>query len=227
MIEIEDLSAGYGHSLVLRNLYLKLQLGEVVGITGCNGAGKTTLLKVILGLIRPEKGSVTIQGRTLASEPDRSWARKQIGYVPQLAISGKLPISVHDAALMGRWGTSYGYFKKPNRADREKVTLTLTEVGLAQKEYHDVRCLSGGEQQKLAIARALVRDAAILLLDEPTTYLDRNTQADLVGLLEAIRNKRKMTVIVISHDPLYLGRLAKRIFLIDGGCLKEITDEPA
>lgn len=223
MILIEDLSAGYGGNIVLKSLYLSVQYDEVIGITGSNGAGKTTLLKIILGLITPIRGTIRVLGRLVKNETDRAWVRRQIGYVPQLSVSGKLPISVHDATLMGRWGTGFGYFKKPNRSDHDNVAVALAEVGLATKEYHDVGSLSGGERQKLAIARALIREASILLLDEPTTYLDRSTQKDLVNLLETIRDQRKMAIIMISHDADYLQQSVMRTYQIYDGCLKELS----
>ncbi len=114
IIAITDLVAGYRHTPVLKKLNLAVKQGEAVGIAGPNGAGKTTLFKVILGIIAKMQGQIRILGRDMESSQDRAWVRRQIGYVPQQTIPGKLPVSVGDAVLMGRWGTSFGLTRKPN-----------------------------------------------------------------------------------------------------------------
>jgi ABC-type cobalamin/Fe3+-siderophores transport system ATPase subunit len=220
-ISIDRLRAGYGGHTVLHDLNLRLEAGRSVGIAGPNGAGKTTLFKVLLGLLPPTAGTVTVMGRPLATEKDRIWARRQAGYVPQKSQPGRLPVSVGDAVLMGRWGLSFGFFKKPSAEDWRVVRQTLDEVGLAHKESCDCRFLSGGEQQKVAIARALVRNTPILLLDEPTSYLDRQSKAELIAILERIALRRQLTLVTISHDAVHLSEIAEEIFYMEDGEFKE------
>lgn len=224
-IELHNLVAGYNHNQVLKGIDLKVKQGEAVGIAGLNGAGKTTLFKVMLGLIPVTEGRVSVLGRDLRTGIDRAWARREIGYVPQQTTPGKLPVSVHDAVLMGKWGKGYGFFRKPQHSDHEAVGVTLKRVGLADLEWQDCRKLSGGEQQKVSLARALVRDAVILLLDEPTTYLDRNFQIEILELLKEIRNEGQLTLITISHDPAHLKAISDRIYQLDQGSLQVVNDE--
>jgi ABC-type Mn2+/Zn2+ transport system ATPase subunit len=221
VIVITDLWSGYGRELVLQGLSLKLEDGQSLGIAGPNGAGKTTLFKVILGLIVPARGSVKVAGRPVATEKDRGWVRRQLAYVPQQSLRGKLPVSVADAVLMGRWGQTFGFLKRPRTAERLAVRQALEEVGLTAKEKADCRALSGGELQKVAIARALVREAPIMLLDEPTTYLDHRSQADLIELVDRIRKTRKLSLITISHDPDHLEKIADLTLLMEKGRLEE------
>lgn len=221
VVEIHGLVAGYGRHQVLQQLDLTVWRGETLGIAGNNGAGKTTLLKLILGLIVPQEGYITVLGRMLDSSRVRRLMRRQIGYVPQLHTPGKMPVSVHDAVLMGRWGKGFGFFKRPSLRDRQKVTEILQEIGMSHKEWQEVHLLSGGEQQKVSIGRALVREAPILLLDEPSTYLDHGSQAEIVELIRAVRLKHGLSLIMISHDPEHLEVMSDRILLLKNGRLEE------
>ncbi|TCL68584.1 manganese/zinc/iron transport system ATP- binding protein [Hydrogenispora ethanolica] len=221
-ITIADLWVGYGQAPVLRDLSLNLAAGRSLGIAGPNGSGKSTLFKAILGLIPPSRGEIAILGRRLAAERDRAWVRRQVGYVPQQLFPGRLPVSVLDAVLMGRWGKTFGFFKHPGAADRSAARQALLEVGLVGHERSDCRSLSGGEQQKVAIARALVRDASILLLDEPTTYLDQRSKADLVAMIERLRHQRRLTVVTVSHDAGHLREITDVILRLRDGRLEEM-----
>ncbi|MCL6591316.1 MAG: metal ABC transporter ATP-binding protein [Firmicutes bacterium] len=225
IIVIRDLTAGYRSAPVLKKLNLAVKQGESVGIAGPNGAGKTTLLKVILGMIPKTQGEIRILGRVLKSMQDRAWVRRRIGYVPQQTIPGKLPVSVFDAVLMGRWGKSFGFARRPDSGDREAVKAKLSQVGLGHKAGDDCRRLSGGEQQKVAIARALVREAGILLLDEPATYLDRESRDEITALIQKIRAEQGLTMIVISHDPVHLQAMTDRIYSLDNGNLRTDTND--
>lgn len=221
VIEIQNLVAGYGRHQVLRQLDLTVWRGEALGIAGKNGAGKTTLFKIILGLIVPIEGHVSVQGQILNTSRVRRLMRCQIGYVPQLHTPGKMPVSVHDAVLMGRWSKGFGFFKRPTLLDRQKVSEILQEIGMSHKEWQQVHHLSGGEQQKVSIGRALVREAPILLLDEPSTYLDHGSQAEIIELITTVRLKHRLTLIMISHDPEHLEGMSNRILLLKNGRLEE------
>lgn len=221
VVEIHGLVAGYGRHQVLQQLDLTVWRGEALGIAGNNGAGKTTLLKLILGLIAPREGRMIVLGRMLDSPRVRRLIRCQIGYVPQLHPPGKMPVSVNDAVLMGRWGKSFGLFKRPSLQDRQKVTEILQEIGMSSQEWREVHLLSGGEQQKVSIGRALVREAPILLLDEPSTYLDHGSQAEIVELIRTVCLKHSLSLIMISHDAEHLEAMSDRILLLKNGRLEE------
>jgi ABC-type Mn2+/Zn2+ transport system ATPase subunit len=225
VLEIESLKIGYGRKIVLWDLNLKAWPGEFISVAGPNGAGKTTLFKAILGLLVPYQGKVSVFGHELAGEKERRRARGQIGYVPQQTTPGKLPISVHDTVLMGRWGMSFSFGRKPGPKDIQITGATLAQVGLIHKQWCDCRYLSGGEQQKVAIARALAREAKLLLLDEPATFLDQASREDLLHLLKKLKLDQGLSMVVISHDPEYLAGLADRSFLLDGGKLRQISDD--
>lgn len=215
ILDIRNLTAGYAGKPVLRELNLTIDRGEAVGISGANGAGKTTLFKVILGLVPYWQGRVTILGRALDSARNRSWVRRQIGYVPQQTLSGKLPVSVHDGVLMGRWGLGFAYHRRVTPEERRLVAEILRRVGLARLEWQDCRRLSGGQQQKMAIARALIREAPLVLLDEPTTYLDRSSQGEIMALLQELRREQRLTLVMISHDRPQLQRLSDHLYDLD------------
>jgi ABC-type Mn2+/Zn2+ transport system ATPase subunit len=225
IIAIRDLTAGYQNTPILKKLSLVIKQGESIGIAGPNGAGKTTLFRVILGMIPKMQGEIRILGRDLKSRQDRAWVRRQIGYVPQQSIPGKLPVSVFDAVLMGRWGKSFRFACRPDSGDREVVKTKLSQVGLGHKAGNDCRSLSGGEQQKISIARALVREAKILLLDEPTTYLDRESRNEITALIQKIRVEQDLAMIVISHDPVHLHAMTDRVYLMNDGYLRTDTNE--
>jgi ABC-type Mn2+/Zn2+ transport system ATPase subunit len=221
VVEIHGLVAGYGRHHVLQQLDLTVWRGETLGIAGNNGAGKTTLLKLILGLITPQEGRMSVLGRMLDSPRVRRLMRCQIGYVPQLHTPGKMPVSVHDAVLMGRWGKGFGFFRRPSPQDRQKVSEILKEIGMSSQEWQEVHLLSGGEQQKVSIGRALVREAPILLLDEPSTYLDHGSQAEIVELIRTVCLKHRLSLIMISHDAEHLEAMSDRILLLKNGRLEE------
>lgn len=221
VVEIHGLVAGYGRRQVLQQLDVTLRRGEALGIAGNNGAGKTTLLKLILGLMVPQEGRISVLGRMLDRPRVRRLMRCQIGYVPQLHPHGKMPVSVHDAVLMGRWGKSFGLFKRPTLQDRLKVSDILQEVGMSSQEWREVHLLSGGEQQKVSIGRALVREAPILLLDEPGTYLDHESQAEINELIRTVCVKHRLSLIMISHDAEHLEAMSDRILVLKNGRLEE------
>jgi ABC-type Mn2+/Zn2+ transport system ATPase subunit len=225
VIKIDNLIAGYGGKKVLNGLNFQVVQGESVGIIGPNGSGKTTLFKAILGLLKPLRGEIIVLGHRLLNEKERRWARGQIGYVPQQSVPGKLPITVHDAVLMGRWGKNFCGLKRPGPQERKVTSEVVAWVGLAHKEWSDCRYLSGGEQQKVAIARALVREADILLLDEPTAFLDQRSRNELLALLKRIRAEQGLTLVIISHDFWQVKDLTDQTWQLAEGNLRPISLE--
>jgi ABC-type Mn2+/Zn2+ transport system ATPase subunit len=218
-IRLQGVTAGYDHQPVLHSVDFEVSRGESVSILGENGAGKTTLLRLILGLIKPWSGTIEIEGRPILSEADRRWIRQRVGYVPQGTMPGKLPISVHDAVLLGRWGKAFSFLRRPTRQDRDAATQALKLVGMDRLAARDCRELSGGQVQRLNIARALVRTPSVLLLDEPSTYLDPKSAESLVELLYEIRKHLTLSIIVVSHDEMMARQFADRTYRVSDSAI--------
>jgi zinc transport system ATP-binding protein len=192
LIDIEDLWVSYDGIPVLEGISLSVMPGDFLGIIGPNGGGKTTLLKAILGLIQPSRGRVLVLGQP----PEKAYRR--IGYVPQHNLFDReFPLNVQDAVLMGRLG-SKPVFREYSRKDKELALEALKTVGMLSHRNHRLGKLSGGEQQRVFIARALVGDPRVLLLDEPTASIDSATQTEFYELLEGL--KKEMSIVMISHD---------------------------
>lgn len=192
-IELKNIWVHYGCVPVLEDINLTVeQPRNLMAIIGPNGGGKTTLLKVILGLIKPTKGTVKIFGESPATN------RKYVGYVPQHSFFDyDFPISVWDVVLMGRMGHR-GLLKRFSREDRSKAYNALKTVDMVESMNQQVGKLSGGQRQRVFIARALATEPEILLLDEPSAGLDTHMQGELYELLSKL--KKKMAIIMVTHD---------------------------
>jgi zinc transport system ATP-binding protein len=196
-IEIIDLSVLHHGRPTLEDISLEIATGSFVGVLGPNGAGKSTLLKVILGLIRPDKGQVFIFGET----PQQVHRNKHIiGYLPQRPLNNPhFPVSVLDVVLMGRYGIM-GIGCRPSHRDKEVALHHLNQVGMAGRAGDAIGQLSGGEQQRVFIARALSVEPKVLIMDEPTISLDACAQDELYDLIQRLQEQMELTVIMVSHD---------------------------
>jgi len=185
VIKLENVTVKDRDKTIIENITLEVERGEWVGVIGPNGAGKTTLLKVIAGRIIPDEGKVEVKG--------------SIGYVPQLKkIDEFIPLRVYDVVLMGRYGR-LGFLKRPGKEDKKKVLEVLERMEMERYAMEPLGLLSGGERQKVFIARALVSEPEILLLDEPTTGLDVQAQREITGLIRKI-HEDGVTVVMVTHD---------------------------
>lgn len=201
-VHIENLSVCYGKTVALKDINLDVQEGELLGIIGPNGGGKSTLLKTILKLIKPSSGKVELYG---------GGPKQPIGYVPQFADIGKqFPISVEEAVLAGRLKGNLMPFFRYNKADRLTAIELLDKVGLKELKDRHIAELSGGEFQKMLIARALTVNPGLLLLDEPTANVDTSSAKQIFELLDELSGN--MTIILVTHDlsavSSHVGRLA-------------------
>lgn len=195
VIQIKDLTASYNGESALQDINMEIYKGEFVGILGPNGSGKTTLLRTILGLISPDKGGIR-----LFDGPIDAAARKRMGYVPQKgSIDLTFPIKVFDAVMMGRYPLM-GLFRYPARSDRIVVEEVLKGVDAWHLRDKPIGELSGGEAQRVWIARALVSNPEILLLDEPTTGLDVMSQGQIIELVHSIHEGKGLTVLYVTHE---------------------------
>ena len=192
IVKLNNVRVAYGDIVVLNNINLSIKSHDFLGIIGPNGGGKSTLLKVLLGLIKPESGTVSIFG----TSPSR--ARQRIGYVSQRFLFDlDFPASVRDVVIMGRYHTR-GMFHRYNNADNEAAEKALQLVGMREYADKQIGKLSGGQQQRVFVARALVSEPELLLLDEPTASVDPNAQTEFYELLGKL--KKELTIVLVSHD---------------------------
>lgn len=210
IIEFDHVDIGYSNRLVLENINLDIQKGEYIGIIGPNGSGKTSFLKSLLNLIAPLNGQIWLAGK----EIDKSF-RNRIGYVPQSnTIPRDFPLSVREAVMMGRYG-QIGMFRWPKEEDREAVHHALLQVHMHEFVNRPIGHLSGGEQQKILIARALARQPTILLLDEPTSALDFEMTQSVFKLVDELHDKYGLTIIMVHHNINLIRKHCHRLLIFD------------
>jgi ABC-type Mn2+/Zn2+ transport system ATPase subunit len=190
---LDDVWAGYGDRTVLAGVSFALRPGTLTGLIGPNGSGKSTLIKVVLGLLRPWRGLVRVLGDDVAD------VRARIGYMPQIElVDWDFPVTVEDLVMLGRYGR-LRRLRPPAPADRAAVRAALERVGLWDLRRRQIGELSGGQQRRLLLARALARSAELLLLDEPLAGLDIGAQEDLERLLRELVDGGS-TLLVATHD---------------------------
>jgi zinc transport system ATP-binding protein len=192
VVKLEDVWVQYDGVPALEGVSLSINQDDFLGIIGPNGGGKTTLLKVILGLVKPSQGRVTVFGRSPVH------ARKFIGCVPQFSLFDRdFPISVWDVVLMGCCGQR-GILKRYSSEDKALTARALETVEMLDFKHRQIGRLSGGEQQRVFVARALVAEPKLLLLDEPTASVDTPMQTGFYELLGKLR--QRMAIVLVSHD---------------------------
>ncbi|MDD3406910.1 MAG: ABC transporter ATP-binding protein [Methanomicrobium sp.] len=221
-VDVRDVTFFKDGQKILDSINFTIEEGQSYAVIGPNGGGKTTLLKVILGLVKPDSGSVRIYGET----PEKN--RWLLGYVPQFhTFDFTYPVNVLDMVLLGRLGHIRGIRKKYSENDYENAREALSLLGILDLSDRPLGSLSGGEQQRAIIARAIAGKPKILLLDEPTVYVDSPTEDRFHEILAQLH--RKMTIVLITHD---IGVLSSDIDVI--ACLNrklythntnEITDD--
>jgi zinc/manganese transport system ATP-binding protein len=208
---LNAVAAGYGSRVLWRDLDLSIARGEFLAVLGGNGSGKTTLLKLLLGLIRPAAGSATVLG-----EPPRRGDRR-VGYVPQhQAFDRDMPARGVDLVSLGAVGHRFG----PRRVSadiRNRVTASISAVGAEQFATAPVGLLSGGEQQRLRIAAAIVDDPALILADEPLSSLDLASQRTVAEVLDERRRAVGSAVVVVTHDINPMLRHVDRVLYLAAG----------
>jgi len=213
-LEIRGVAAGYGEREVLHGIDLTVAAGEVMVLAGPNGAGKTTLLRVLSGTLRPRAGAVRWQGEDLLGLSPRQRARR-MAVVPQ-ARTAPPTFTVAQAVMLGR--TPYlSWLGAPDARDHEVVQRVLAQTDLTDLAARKLGQLSGGERQRVLLARALAQETPILLLDEPTTYLDLRHQANILRLVRGLSRAHGLAVLMVVHDLNLAARFADRMALLDGG----------
>ena len=215
MLNIENLHFSYGGSTdVLRGADLELSQGEVGILLGKNGSGKTTLFKTLLGLVKPQKGSIAFQGENLL-KLNRLQRARRIGYVPQDIQFGAL--TVFDSVLMGR----ISYFGiRAGKEDYEAVEKLLADMGLLELAHRNVEELSGGERQKIAIARAMAQEPQMMVFDEPTGNLDIANEQLIIREAKKLAKEKNIAILASLHELNQALALGDKFFFLKDGIVK-------
>ena len=205
VVRCEGLTVAYDARPVLRSVSFEVASGEMIGVIGPNGAGKSTLLQCILGLIKPDYGRVLLFGGTVRE------MRGRVAYVPQTeGVDWDFPVTVFDVVMMGR--ARMGWLGWPGKEDREAARDALEQVGMTRFASRHIRQLSGGQQRRVFLARALCQRADLLLLDEPFAGVDATSEQAIYALIDDIRVMGK-TVVVVNHDLSILDRFDRVLML--------------
>ncbi|WP_051179157.1 ABC transporter ATP-binding protein [Thermodesulfovibrio thiophilus] len=195
MLRIKELFSGYGDIDVLKGLNIEFTKGIVYAVLGPNGSGKSTLLKTIDGIIKPKKGTICINGEYIKKHSAKEIAKK-VAYLPQR--SNSVPYStVFDTILLGR--KPHISFE-PTKRDLELIEKIIHDLGLSKFAFRKINELSGGEAQKVLIARALAQQPEVLLLDEPVNHLDPKNQIEILNILQRVTKSLNLATIIVLHD---------------------------
>ena len=216
-LSVQQLSAGYGDSVILNELDLVVPPGRITAIVGANACGKSTLLRTMSRLISPRMGQVLLDGKSIHSTPSRQLART-MGLLPQSPIAPE-GITVADLVSRGRH-PHQGFFSRWTRADEEAVAEALATTRTVELADRPVDELSGGQRQRVWIAMALAQQTDILLLDEPTTFLDISHQVEVLDLLIDLNQSRGTTIVMVLHDLNLAARYADYLVAMAGGCIR-------
>jgi ABC-type Mn2+/Zn2+ transport system ATPase subunit len=216
IISLRDAVVSYREDVALRGISLDVAKGELLGIMGPNGSGKTTILTLVNGLGKLISGRVSVLGRDISNGCPPA-LRRRIGYVPQVHnIDPRMPVTVQEVVMMGRYGR-LGLLRRPGERDRRAVQEFLALVDMTRLADRPIGHLSGGEQQRVAIARALAQEPEILLLDEPTTGLDRRSRVAIMDLVLSIHRTAGLTTLMVTHAHRAAAVLCDRVVLMKEG----------
>jgi zinc transport system ATP-binding protein len=190
LFEMSSLSASYGNSIVLQDVSFRVMENDFIGVIGPNGGGKTTLLRVILGLLKPVKGTLVFNSDLLDS--------KSIGYLPQISTADvNYPVTVMDIVLSGLM-IRKGIITRMSSSDRRKASVVLEGLGLSDMRSTTINELSGGQMQRVFLGRAIIGDPRLLLLDEPGNFVDTTFENDFYEKLKELN--KQMAILMVSHD---------------------------
>ncbi len=217
IIEIKDLFVAYNSHIAIKNISLDFLPNQFTVILGPNGSGKTTLLKSILGLCNIVNGEIRVLGEKVS--PWNYKIRRKIAYISQVEnIDPRSPITVEESVLLGRAGIR-GIGRPYTKKDKELVHQILERLGIMHLKDKPLGRVSGGERQKASIARALVQEAPIILMDEPTASLDPNAQLEILSLIKNLSEFRKSTTIFVTHELAELPENCDRVIMLKDGCI--------
>ncbi len=212
IIGVQNVRVRYGATEALQDISCTIERGDFVGLVGPNGGGKTTLAKTLLGLVPVYSGAVSLFGRPIHIFNNF----KKIGYLPQkhTGINSLFPVSVEEVVFLGLL-SGKKWPKKIRQDDTRIVHAMLENIGIADVKDKLISELSGGQQQKVLLARALVSEPELLVLDEPSTALDPNSREQFFALLKEMHHTKHTTILLITHDTGYIGEYATKLLYID------------
>lgn len=213
-LQVNNLKFGYRKDLVIKDVSFNVKKGDFISIIGPNGSGKSTLLKTLNNLYKPDKGKIILEGKEIKTFKKRDLAKK-IALVPQ-DTNIDYDFTVEDIVMMGRHPYK-GRFEKENNEDYKIVKEALEMTNTFKLRERPITEISGGERQRVIIAKALAQNPSIILLDEPTSNLDINHQIEILNLLKQLNEERKTTVILVIHDINLAARYSKDIILLNDG----------
>jgi iron complex transport system ATP-binding protein len=217
MLKIDSLSVAYGDKVVLRDVSFEVQPGEILALIGPNGAGKSTLIRAVTGVVPVKSGQVSVDGQDLAGLSHAQRA-KILAVVPQARQLGGA-FSVEQAVMMGR--TPYlNWLGQEGEADKAAVRSALEQTYLETFADRQIAKLSGGEQQRVLLARALAQSTPVMLLDEPTNHLDLQHQTNLLSIVKRLADEKDLAVVMAMHDLNLVSFFADRVALLVNGELK-------
>lgn len=211
ILSVEGLSFRYNSLEVLSNISFSINAGDYIGLVGPNGSGKTTLIRIILGLMKPKKGSISLFG--VESWKFKDWHR--VGYLPQRALFNPyFPAMVKEIVSLGLFSKRRfpQGFDKPEETMTDDAMRLMDVLDIKNKLIGD---LSGGQQQRVLVARAIVNEPELLILDEPTTALDPETREKFFHTLQELNQNKKVTIILITHDIGSIGKYASKLLYLD------------
>ena len=222
IIEIRNLSFGYTSEPVLEGLDVTVHAEDCVGLIGANGAGKSTLLRLLLGELTPQRGEIRLFGQDMRHF--RQW--RMVGYVPQngMALGKNFPATAAEIVMAQLVG-QMGWRRFPRKEHREKVMRALEMVGMADFANRLIGTLSGGEKQRVMLARVLAGDPKLLLLDEPISGVDDRATHRFYELLEKLNREEKLTILMITHDLREAAWHFGRIFCLEQGSVVELNPQ--
>ncbi|MET1032502.1 adenosylcobinamide amidohydrolase [Domibacillus tundrae] len=219
MLQVNELSGGYGSGLIVRGVSFSVKQGELFGILGPNGSGKTTLLNMISGLTKPESGTIFVKEKQISTYTPKELARV-VAVLPQMT-SSQFAYTVKETVSLGRYAHQTGFFKSWTDKDETAVQEAMNQTGTSSFAEKPLSALSGGERQRVFLAQALAQEPEILLLDEPTNHLDLSYQKELLDLLKKM-TADGLTVISIFHDLNLSSLYCDRLLLMDKGQIHTI-----
>ena len=220
IIEFKNVHFGYTSDDILKCISFDVNKGDFVSIIGSNGAGKSTILKLILGELHQYKGSIKLYEEDISKFKD--W--KKIGYLEQNAYSKILhfPATVYEIVMSNNF-SDIGLFKFPNKKHKEKVMEVLTLLGMEKYKDRMISKLSGGQVQRVFLARTLISNPDLLVLDEPTNGVDRETIELIYKILQELNKNKNVSIIMVTHDVERMSKISNRVFCFEEGTLVELA----
>jgi len=214
-LEVRNISGGYGGKKVVEDVSFRVPSGTITTLVGANGSGKSTLLRLIAGILRPFSGEACLDGRAISAIPRRELARL-MGMLPQLHHAAD-ELTVAELVAMGRFPHRQGWSPFASAADKRAVGQALELTRMEALRGRALASLSGGERQRAWLAMTLAREPKVLLLDEPTTFLDIGSQCDFLGLVRKLNRDSQLTVLMVLHDLNVASAFSSQLVMLKDG----------